>query len=72
MAEKSGELEGTSIEIIPSEELRAKKIEEKQSVSQRPTGNMKHIGIHVTGAPREERGKQEHFLERTTAKTSQI
>lgn len=72
MAEKSGELEGTSIEIIPSEELRAKKIEEKQSVSQRPTGGMKHIGTHVTEAPREERGKQEYFLERTTAKTSQI
>lgn len=52
MAEKSHELEDTSIDIIQSDVLRAKKTEGKQSLSQRPRGSMKHTNTHGMGEPR--------------------
>ena len=52
MAEKSHELEDTSIDIIQSDVLRAKKTEGKQSLSQRPRGSMKHTNAHGMGEPR--------------------
>ena len=52
MAEKSYELEDTSIDIIQSDVLRANKTEGKQSPSQRPRGSMKHTNAHGMGDPR--------------------
>lgn len=72
MAEKSHELEDTSIDIIQSDVLRAKKTEGKQSLSQRPRGSMKHTNAHEWENQEEQRRTQGKFLEITMATTSRI
>lgn len=62
MAEKSHELEDTSIDIIQSDVLRANKTGGKQSPSQRPRGSMKHTNAHGMGEPkRSEEGRRDVF-----------